>query len=191
MSGVVVDPPQEKRRFADFTFMPRATLGYQSTGSGSGNIEIDWGGFAANIDLHCLFASGNDTAWSVGLGFTWLQGDLAMYTGKKPKDVEWPALNGTYIGVPFGYWYKTEYFMFGATASFDLLLRSTLNSKKTDDALNLLRCPEKLYFGASLGVLDIGLQLGFDFTNAFKGDGLSWSPTITVGGTIGIRLGKL
>lgn len=191
ISGIEVEEKPEKRRFADFTFMPHATLGYQGTGCGMGDIEIDWGGLYANIDLNCLFASGTDTAWSVGLGFTWLQGDLAMYTGKKPKDKEWPGLNGTYIGLPIGYWYKTEYFMFGATASLDLLIRSTLNGEKAEDVFNLVRCPEKLYFGASLGLLDIGLHLGIDFISAFKGEGLSWSPTFTVGGTIGIRLGKL
>ncbi|MDE5868766.1 MAG: hypothetical protein K2H18_00915 [Muribaculaceae bacterium] len=143
MSGVIVEPKQEKRYFPEFGFMPHVTLGYQGTGCGSGNYEVDWGGFYANIDLNCLFASGTDTAWSVGLGFTWLQGDLAIYSGKKPKNQEWPGFNATYIGLPIGWWYKTEYFMFGATASLDLLIRNTLNGKKAEDTLNLLRCPEK------------------------------------------------
>lgn len=100
-------------------------------------------------------------------------------------------LNATYVGIPIWYWWKSEYFMLGTGINIDFLIHTSMDGKKVKDALNEIRAPWKIYGGCSLGIFDIGLQVGFDFTSGFKGDGMSWSPTITVGGTVGVRLGKI
>lgn len=190
--GMEVDEEARKpNMFPDMGFMPRVTVGYQGTSSESGSINYDWEGLYAEIAAMYMMSMGRTSAWSAGVSFTWLQGDIKAYSGKKPSKKDWPMLNATYVGIPIWYWWKSEYFMLGTGINIDFLIHTSMDGKKVKDALNEFRAPWKIYGGCSLGIFDIGLQVGFDFTSGFKGDGMSWSPTITVGGTVGVRLGKI
>lgn len=189
-NGMKIEPKKKHNRFPSIGFMPRAVIGYQATQSEYKSVNYDWGGLYADIDLMALMSMGENTAWSAGLGFTWMQGDMKVYTGKKPSKKDWPALNATYIGIPIMYWWKSEYLMLGTGFNLDFLVQCKLGGQKAKDALNGFRVPWKIYAGCSLGLFDIGLHLGFDLTSAFKGKDMSWSPTISVGGSIGVRLGK-
>lgn len=190
LNGMKIEPKKKHNRFPSVGFMPRVVVGYQGTQSEYKSVNYDWGGLYADIDLMALMSMGEDMAWSAGLGFTWLQGDMKVYTGKKPSKGDWPLLNATYIGIPVMYWWKTEYVMLGTGFNLDFLVKCKLDGKKAKDALNGFRVPWKVYAGCSLGIFDIGLHLGFDLTRAFKGKDMSWSPTISVGGSVGLRLGK-
>jgi len=185
------DTVPEPRYFDKVSFMPRAMMGYHATPGGyKDQYDIDWGGLSWSFDLNILFPSSNTSAWSIGLGLSGLDGTMNMlYTsGKKEHKDKIGNISTMYFTIPLEYWYRcSKSFMFGFGTRLDILLSQKCDGEKIEDAFNGCRVPFMMDAIYSIGNFDIGAQVLFNLTSAMKGDDLDWSPTISIGGTIGYR----
>lgn len=192
MGKAIGDIP-EKKYFDKISLYPRAYVGYHATASGyKDSYDIDWGGLAWSADLNILFPLGNTNAWSAGIGFSGLGGEMTqLYTTNSGKDKHKDKMGNfttTYLTLPIGYWHKScDWFMLGFTNRFEFLISQKMEGKKIEDAFNGFRDNLLIDGVFTLGQLDLGLQLGFNLTSAMKGEDLDWSPTISFGATVGYR----
>lgn len=184
---------QEKNYFEKISIYPRASVGYHGTYSGyKDQYDIDWGGLSWAFDLNVLFPEGNSSAWSIGLGVSSLDGEMRMlYTtnnGKTKHKDKMGNFTTMYFTIPLTYWYRgSDYFMFGFTTRSEFLISQKMEGKKVKDAFKTYRNSLIIDGIYTLGKLDLGLQLLFNFTSALKSKDLDWSPTIGASVTVGYR----
>lgn len=192
-SPMAVDAPAipEKNYFPRISFYPRASVGYHATPSGyKDEYNIDWGGLSWSFDLNVLFPSSNTSAWSAGIGLAGLGGDMNMLYVIKDEHYKEKMGNFStmYLTIPVQYWYKgCDWFMFGFGNRFEFLLSQKMEGEKIEDAFRGFRDAFTLDAIFSLGNLDLGAQLLFNFSSALKGENLDWSPTIGISFTAGYR----
>jgi len=188
-----IDTIPEKKYFDHITFYPRASIGYHATPSGyKDSYDIDWAGLAWSVDLNVLFPSGNSGAWSVGLGFSGLGGEMTqLYTTNNGKDNHKDKMGdftATYFTIPIGYWFRSnDWFMLGFTNRLEFLISQKMEGEKIEDAFKGFRDNFLIDGVFCVGNFDLGLQIGLNLSSALKGEDLDWSPTISFGATAGYR----
>ena len=185
---IAADTVPVKKHFPRISFYPRASVGYQETSTEieDTSINFDWGGFAWAVDLNILIPTGNDSAWSIGVGWTGLGGDVKRKNGK--KDAGKSSLTGMYFTLPVSYWYACgDWFMLGLTQRLDILVSQQMEGKKVKDVLNGFRSPTTVHGIVTIGNFDAGVEVLFNWTSAFKGESYTWSPTLGINFTLGYR----
>lgn len=181
----------EKNYFPRISFYPRAAVGFHATPSGyKDEFDIDWGGLSWAFDLNVLFPSGNTSAWSAGIGLSGLGGDMNMLylIGDDHHKDKMGNFSTMYLTIPVEFWYRcSDWFMFGIGTRPEILLSQKMEGEKIEDAFQVFRDSFLLDGIFSVGNFDIGAQLLLNLSNALKGDGLDWSPTIGMNVTAGYR----
>lgn len=192
-SEMTVDttPVPEKNYFPHISFYPRASIGFHATPSGyKDEYDLDWGGLSWSFDLNVLFPSSNTSAWSAGIGLAGLGGDMNMLyviNDDHHKD-KLGNFSTMYLTIPIQYWYKgCDWFMFGFGNRFEFLVSQKMEGEKIEDAFRGFRDALTIDGIFSIGNLDLGAQLLFNFASALKGEDLDWSPTIGLSFTAGYR----
>lgn len=189
----VGDTIPKKNYYPRISFYPRFNIGFHATPSGyKDSYDIDWGGLAYSFDLNLLLPSGNESAWSIGLGMASLSGEMRMlYTtngGKDKHKDKMGKMDALYLTIPIEYYVKGgDWFTLGFGNRLDFLVSQKMEGKKVKDAFNGFRDALFLDGICTIGNFDAGARLLINFTSAFKGDDLDWSPTIGLDFTIGYR----
>lgn len=174
-----------KNYFPGITFFPHASIGYQGTMSGyKDQYDLEWSGFSYSVDVNVLVPTGDDTAYSIGLGFASLGGGMKMlYSsgGKSHKD-KMGDFDAMYLTLPIEYFYQgSDLFRFGFGTRLELLVSQKMEGKKAKGVFNGFR--DSLFADAMLTFAEkynVGMRLLFNLTNALKGKDLDWSPTIGI-----------
>lgn len=183
-NSLTIPSVEPKNYFPKITFFPRVNVGFHATPSGyKDSFDLDWGGFAWACDLNVLFPTGNSSAVTAGAGLAGLSGDLRMLysIGDKNYNEKVGDLEAMYFTLPIGYYYKCgDWFTFGLGNRFEFLVSQKSGGKKVEDTFNVLRTALFMEGLATIGHLSMGAQIMLNLTNAFKGDGLDWSPTFGV-----------
>lgn len=175
--------------FPNISAFPKLSIGYQGTMSGyKDQYDLDWGGLYLTFDFNVLFPSSNNSAWSIGIGWAELSGDMRMLYSKGDKNYKdkLGQFTSQYLTIPYEYWYRSsEHFMFGFGARSEILISQKCEGEKIEDTFNSFREALLLDFNACFGNLNLGLGLNFNLTKAFKGEDLDWSPTIGIYANLG------
>lgn len=184
---------EKKNYFPSIQFYPRFNIGFHATPSGyKDSYDIDWGGLAYSFDVNVLLPTGNETAWSVGLGMASLSGEMQMlYTTNNGKDKHKDKMgdfDAMYLTIPIEYFTKCgDWFTLGIGNRFDILVSQKMGGKKIEDAFNGFRDATYIDGICTIGNFDIGARILLNFTSAFKTEDWDWSPTIGMDLTVGYR----
>lgn len=187
----IASSQEPKNYFPKIDFYPRASVGFQGTFSGyEDSYDLEWGGLNWSVDLNVLFPSSTSSAWTVGLGFTGLSGDLRMIyvRGNAHYNDKIGDLSAVYLTIPIGYYYKIgDWFTFGLGDRLEFLISERANGQKTEDTFRIFRDAMFVETIATIGKFEIGAQFLVNTLSAFKGEGLDWSPTLGINLIAGIR----
>lgn len=187
----IASSQEPKNYFTKIDFYPRASVGFQGTFSGyEDSYDLEWGGLNWSVDLNVLFPSSSTSAWTVGLGFTGLSGDLRMIyvMGNEHYNDKIGDLSAVYLTIPVGYYYKiSDWFTFGFGDRLEFLISEKANGQKAEDTFRIFRDAMFVETIATIGKFEIGAQFLVNTLSAFKGEGLDWSPTLGINLITGIR----
>lgn len=181
-----VDSVQPKKYYDHVALYPRASIGYQATGCGYGDYDIDWGGLAWSVDLNVLIPSGRDTAWSIGTGVCGLGGPMYLKSSKNKAKLG--DMSAIYWTIPLEWFYKCgDWFTIGFGDRLEVLISQKCDGEKIKDMFTGFR--DSLFMDGivTIGNFDIGAQILFNLTRGIKGEDLSWSPTISASLVAGFR----
>ncbi|MGM9833490.1 MAG: hypothetical protein ACI31A_07390 [Candidatus Limisoma sp.] len=163
--------------FPKISVFPKFGIGIHATPTGDDTYSMEWGGLYTYFDANVLFPISNKSAWSVGLGWCELGGDMTASTSK--KDIDMGSFTANYLTIPLEWWYRGgDHFMAGFGLRSEILVSQKCEGEKVEDVYNTFREAVLIDLNACFGNFNLGLGFDFNLGNAFQGEGLDWSPTI-------------